>query len=206
VTESQRERLLRAMVREVAERGYEQVSVSDIVERAGVSRGAFYDEFAGKDHALFEAYDALLETLIRRVQGSFSAGDPWPMKVRLALKVLLRELAANPEIARLATVEIPSAGPAAHERYRQGIERFLPFFRQGREYAGREELPPDAELMAVGGAEAIVFDEVVAGRITRLPQLLPDILFTLLVPYLGPEEAVEQMRRAQAEVGVDPQP
>jgi hypothetical protein len=53
--------------------------------------------------------------------------------------------------------------------------------------------------MAVGGAEAIVFDEVVAGRVSGLPALLPDILFTLLVPYLGPEEAVEQMRRAQAE-------
>jgi AcrR family transcriptional regulator len=200
MAESQRERLLRAMLREVGERGYEQVSVADIVNRAGVSRGSFYEEFAGKDEALFEAYDALLDVLIRRVEGSFSAGDPWPTKVRLALRVLLGELAANPEIARIATVEIPSAGPAAHQRYREGIERFLPFFRQGREYSGRdEELPPDAELMAVGGAEAIVFDEVVTGRVSGLPRLLPDILFTLLVPYLGPEEAAKQMRRAQAE-------
>lgn len=201
VAESQRERLLRAMLREVGERGYEHVSVSDVVERAGVSRGAFYEEFEGKDDALFAAYDALLDVLIERVRGSFSEGDPWPTKVRLALRVLLRELAANPEIARLAAVEIPSAGPAAHEHYREGIERFLPFFRQGREYSERgDELPPDAELMAVGGAEAIVFDEVVAGRVSGLPKLLPDILFTLLVPYLGPEDAVEQMRRAQAEV------
>lgn len=188
------------MVREVAARGYEKVSVADIVQRAGVSRGAFYEEFAGKDEAVYEAYDAMLDVLIARVQGSFSEGDPWPMKVRLALKVLLGELAANPEIARLATVEIPSAGPAAYERYRQGIERFLPFFRQGRAYSGRDdELPPDAELMAVGGAEAIIFDEVVAGRVSRLPALLPDILFTLLVPYLGPEGAIEQMHKAQAD-------
>jgi AcrR family transcriptional regulator len=200
VAESQRERLLRAMLGAVAERGYERISVSDVVERAGVSRGAFYEEFEGKDEALFAAYDAMLDVLIERVRGSFSAGDPWPTKVRLALRVFLRELAANPEIARMAAVEIPSAGPAAHQRYREGIERFLPFFRQGREYSERgDELPPDAELMAVGGAEAIVFDEVVAGRVSRLPTLLPDILFTLLVPYLGPEEAVAQMRRAQAE-------
>jgi AcrR family transcriptional regulator len=200
VAESQRDRLLRAMVREVAERGYDGVSVSHVVNRAGVSRGAFYEEFAGKDEALFEAYDTMLDGLIERVQSSFSAGDAWPTKVRLALRVLLEELASNPEIARMATVEIPSAGPVAHQRYREGIERFLPFFRKGREYSGRgDELPEDAELMAVGGAEAIVFDEVVGGRVSRLPALLPDILFTLLVPYLGPEEAVEQMRRAQAE-------
>jgi AcrR family transcriptional regulator len=197
VAESQRDRLLRAMVREVAERGYDGVSVAHVVNRAGVSRGAFYEEFAGKDEALFEAYDSMLDGLIERVQASFSEGDPWPTKVRLGLRVLLEELAANPEIARMGTVEIPSAGPAAHGRYREGIERFLPFVRKGREYSGRDdELPQDAELMAVGGAEAIVFDEVVAGRVAELPALLPDILFTLLVPYLGPEQAVEEMRKA----------
>jgi AcrR family transcriptional regulator len=201
VAESPRDRLLRAMVREVTERGYESVSVSHVVERAGVSRGAFYDQFAGKEDALFQAYDAMLDVLIERVRGSFSEGDAWPTKVRLALRVVLRELAANPEIARLATVEIPSAGPEAHRRYREGIERFMPFFREGREYTGLDdELPPAAELMAVGGAEAIVFDEVAAGRVGRLPALLPDILFAVLVPYLGPEEAGEQARRARAEV------
>jgi AcrR family transcriptional regulator len=204
VAESQRERLLRAMVREVAERGYDQVSVSRVVERAGVSRGAFYEEFAGKDECLFEAYDAMLDVLISRVRTAFTEADPWPTKVRLALGVLLEELAADPGLARMATVEIPSAGPTAHQRYREGIQRFLPFFRQGRDYSGRdEELPKDAELMAVGGAEAIIFDEVVAGRVTRLPALLPDILFTLLVPYLGPEEAVAEMRRAQDESSAD---
>jgi AcrR family transcriptional regulator len=200
VAESQRERLLRAMVREIAEHGYDEVSVAQVVARAGTSRGTFYEEFASKDEALLAAYDSMLDVLIERVRSSFSVGDPWPMKVRLALGVLLRELASNPEIARLATVDIPAAGPIAHERYRQGIERFLPLFRQGREYSGRDdELPEDAELMAVGGAEAIVFDEVTGGRVESLPSLLPDILFTLLVPYLGPEEAVEQMRRARAE-------
>ena len=52
--------------------------------------------------------------------------------------------------------------------------------------------------MAVGGAEAIIFDEVIAGRTQRLPALLPEILFALLVPYLGPEPAIEEMRRATA--------
>lgn len=197
VAESHRERLIRAMVRQVAEHGYDQVSVADVVEEAGVSRTAFYEEFAGKDDCLFAAYDALVDDLLERIRDSFAPDDPWPVKVRVALKALLNDLAAHPELARMATVDLPSAGPDAHERYRGAIERFLPFFRQGRVYANPStEFPPDVELMAVGGAEAIVFDEVVAGRATKLPTLLPDILFALLVPYLGPEKAVTEMLRA----------
>ena len=43
--------------------------------------------------------------------------------------------------------------------------------------------------MAVGGAEAVIFEEVLSGRTEELPTLLPDILFTVLVPYIGPEAA-----------------
>jgi AcrR family transcriptional regulator len=200
VAESHRERLVRAMVRQVAERGYHQVSVADVVEDAGVSRSAFYEEFAGKEECLFAAYDAMVNDLLERIRSSFAPDDPWPVKVRVALAALLNDLAAHPELARMATVDLPAAGPDAHRRYREAIERFLPFFRQGRAYADPStELPAEIELMAVGGAEAIVFDEVVAGRAGRLPGLLPEILFALLVPYLGPEKAIREMRRASVE-------
>jgi len=200
VAQSQRERLLLAMIEEVAEHGYATVSIAKVVARANVSRQTFYEEFAGKEEALFEACDAMLDRLVELAGSAYSNGDPWPIKVRLALRALLEELAANPEGARLITLELPAAGPSAHERYRQSTARFIPCFHTGREYGGRDgDLPRDTELMAVGGAEAIIFDEVAAGRVSRLPTLLPEILFTVLVPYLGPEQAVEQMRRAQVE-------
>jgi AcrR family transcriptional regulator len=185
------------MLRAVAERGYDDVSVADIVERAGISRTAFYDEFASKDECLFAAYERLLDRLVERLAGSYGTEDPWPIKVRLALEALLENLASEPELARMAAVDLPSAGPAAHGRYRDAVDRFLPFLREGRRYAERpKDLPGELDLMALGGAEAIIFDEIVAGRTSTLPALLPDILFAVLVPYLGPEEAVEEMRRA----------
>jgi hypothetical protein len=47
--------------------------------------------------------------------------------------------------------------------------------------------------MAIGGAEAIVCDEVMADRTEDLPTLLPDILFAVLVPYVGPEAAAAEV-------------
>jgi AcrR family transcriptional regulator len=197
VVEAQRERLLAAMVRAVAERGYDNVSIADVVEAAGVSRSAFYEEFASKDECMFAAYDAMVDELLRRISTAYSPDDPWPTQVRLGLAGLLEQFATEPELARMAAVDIPAVGPGAHQRYRDAVERFLPFFRKGREYSPHgEELPSEVELMAVGGAEAIIFDEVIAGRTERLPALLPEILFALLVPYLGPEGAIEEMRRA----------
>jgi hypothetical protein len=56
-------------------------------------------------------------------------------------------------------------------------------------------------LLALGAAEAIVLEEVEAGRTEGLPALAPAILFSRLVPFLGPEEAAAEMRRAEREGG-----
>ena len=71
VRASQRERLVRAMLETVAERGYEATTVPDVVARARVSRNAFYEFFDDKidcfiaacDDAAAEMLDQLRECL-----------------------------------------------------------------------------------------------------------------------------------------------
>jgi AcrR family transcriptional regulator len=193
---SPRERLLWSMVREMAEKGYDALTLADVVGRAGVSKSTFYEEFASKDECLFCAYDRVIDELVHYVEEAYRGERPWPERIRDALDALLQALAAEPEVAQMAAVAFPAAGPEAHQRYREALERFLPFFREGRSFSPRsEELPADVDLMAVGGAEVIIFDEVVEGRVSRLPDLLPEILFAVLVPYIGPDEAAAQMHR-----------
>ena len=98
----------------------------------------------------------------------------------------------------MTTVDVTAARPEARRRYRHALERFVPFFVEGREYVEDDiHLPPELERMAVGGAEAIIFDEVIAGRAKELPAMLPDLLFTVLVPYIGPEAAAAEVRRSE---------
>jgi AcrR family transcriptional regulator len=194
---SQEERILWSMVRAIAEKGYEAVTIADVVERASVSRSKFYELFDNKEECLFAAYERINEILVALVSKAFEGEAPWPTKVRRSLEAVLQAYAIEPEIARMATVEVPAAGPEAQRRYREAAMRFLPFFAEGRKYAkGGADLPADLELMSLGGAEAIVFDEVVAGRGATLPSMLPEILFAILVPYVGPEAAAAEMRRA----------
>ena len=57
VEASQRGRLLDAMARVVAEKGYGAASVADVIARAGVSRQTFYVHFRDKLDCFLAAYD-----------------------------------------------------------------------------------------------------------------------------------------------------
>ncbi|MGN6557065.1 MAG: hypothetical protein ACTHLH_03535, partial [Solirubrobacterales bacterium] len=79
------------------------------------------------------------------------------------------------------------------------LQRFVPFMQEGRGYSEMdEELPSEVELLAVGAAESIIFGEVEAGRAERLPAMMPEILFSVLVPFIGPGRAADAMRSASA--------
>lgn len=199
---SQRERLLEAMVRVAAAKGYEATTVNDVVEYAGVSREAFDEEFEDKNACFLEAYDAVFDVLIAHVTSAFAAaeGEPWPEKVAAVLRALVDLLSTEADIARMAMVEVTAAGDDARERYRGALARFTPFLEEGRTYSGQgDELPPDTARFAIGGATSMIFDEIRAGRGPELKRLLPDLVFAVLMPYLGPEAAEDEMRRVTRE-------
>ena len=71
-----------------------------------------------------------------------------------------------------------------------------PFFDEGRDFApGGRGLPANTSRMAVGAVTGLVADEIEAGRADQLPDLLPEILFASLVPYVGPEAAAKEAER-----------
>jgi AcrR family transcriptional regulator len=194
-----RERLLEAMLSELDERGYDAMSVAGALHGAGVSRADFEAEFADKDACLFAAYEQLTERLARRTTAGCAGGE-WPARVRGGLEALLDELAAAPAMARVTIRTFPAISPKARSRYQGFVESFTPLLLEGRKFAKEgAELPREVEMLAIGAAEAIVFEEIEAGRAERLSSLLPEILFSVLVPFIGPEAASAEMQRAQRE-------
>ncbi len=199
---SQRERLLEATVRVAAAKGYEAATVTDVVEYAGVPRATFDEMFADKEACFLEAYDAVFDVLVAHVAAAFEAasGEPWPEQIAAGLGALVDLLSVEADIARMAMVEVTAAGDDARGRYRAALARFTPFLEQGRTYSGQgDELPADTARFAVGGATSMIFDEVRAGRGPELKRILPDLVFAVLMPYLGPEAAEDEMRRVTRE-------
>lgn len=196
---AQREKLFWAMMAELAAKGYREASVDGPIAIADLSASEFEAEFRDKDTCLFAAYDYFTGLLVERTAASCNGSSDWPERVRVGLTTLLESIAAEPDMALAMTRSFPGIRPATYERYVELLERFLPYMREGREYSGvDEELPSEVELLAVGAAEAIIFAEVDAGRAERLPKMMPEILFSVLVPFMGPDRAADEMKSASA--------
>lgn len=198
--------MLEAMLRVAAEKGYEATLVADVARAAGVTEAVFFETFGDKEGCFLESYDAMIDLLVSRVSSAFvgTVDCPWPERVGTGLRALVELLSSEPEIARMAMVEVAAIGEDARERYRAALERFVPFLDEGRAYSGQgDALPADTARLAIGGATSMIFEEVRAGRGAELERVLPDLLFTVLMPYLGPEVAEEEMRRVAGERGRD---
>jgi AcrR family transcriptional regulator len=194
--------MLEAMVRVAAAKGYEATTIDDVVEAAGVSRETFDSTFVGKEGCFLEAYDAVIDVLVAHVTSAFEStvGQPWPDRIAAGLRALVDLLASEHDIARMAMVEVTAVGEDARIRYRAALGRFTYFLEEGRTVSAQgEELPADTARFAIGGATSMIFDEIRAGRGPDLRRILPDLLFAVLMPYIGPEAAEDEMRRVARE-------
>ncbi|MEV0504412.1 helix-turn-helix domain-containing protein, partial [Streptomyces spectabilis] len=70
------QRLLAAATRLFADRGYDRTSVQEIVEAAGVTKGALYHYFGSKDDLLHEVYARMLRVQQERLDAFADADAP----------------------------------------------------------------------------------------------------------------------------------
>jgi len=166
------------------------------VEQAGRESGQELVE----GEILCGAYERLTTGLLEKTAARCDRGAEWPERIRGGLEGLLGELAAEPEVARAVMRSLPAVGPAGYRCYMGFLEAFVPFLAAGRDFSeAQQELPAEVEMLAIGAAETIVVGEIEAGRTRQLPSLLPAILFSVLMPFLGPEKATALMRDAGRE-------
>jgi AcrR family transcriptional regulator len=189
VERSQRERLLAAVVKVTAANGYESTTVGDILGEAGVGRESFYELFDDKLDCMLSAHKLLIDDLERQVRDTYLGADPWTERMRRALAVTLDWFAADPEAARFTLVELSTVGPAFRPIFQAEFARAITLLEEGMDDDTPEPQLAQANSLAVGTILARIYEEIVLDRATRLPSLLPDLTFELLVPFVGEEQA-----------------
>ena len=197
MTESQRGRILQAMIEVVAERGYPETRVVDVISLAGVSRKTFYELFDSKEDCFLAAYDILLGNLFGDTAKGFESkpGASWSERTAAGLSALLEHLAAHPDEARFAIVEVLAAGPKALARRDAALRQFTGFLDAGRAETS-VELPGITSLSVAGGVNELLYSEILHGATARLPSRLPDLMFWITLPFLGSEGAAAERERS----------
>ncbi len=198
VTDSQRVRILAAMIEVVAARGYADTRVVDVIGTAGVSRKTFYELFDSKEDCFLAAYDILLGRVLGEAEARFAGhrDAPWPERIEAALRAVLTHLAAHPGEARFALVEVLAAGPQALDRRDAALRRFTGFIETGRSES-TVDLPGSTAQTIAGGVNELLYSDVLHGAAGELPARLPELVFLIVLPFLGAARAAQERDRAR---------
>lgn len=182
-TLSQRERIVRAAARVVVEGGYDSLSIPAISSAAGVSNQTFYEHFQSKRDALIAAFKAMAREALQSASSAFAAEHGRPEAVGAGIRALLDYLARHEPFARLAFIELPTAGPVALDEADEVLDRFITFLQPGLLPPQFEGSPGTATLHAVAtGIWASIQHEIVHGRRESLPERAADITWLALAP------------------------
>jgi AcrR family transcriptional regulator len=199
VAASQHTRLLEAVGRAVAVKGYAGATIDDIVRRAGVSKKTFYEHFRDKEDCFIAAYEAASDELFLRVRAAQRGPDDWTERIRAGIRAYLRWLAGDPALARVFLIEVAAAGPRAAERRERLRDRYAALMRELQDDA-RDETPSIPRLPAeIFHALVAAVDDVVSRRIREagaqnLPALEPVLLYLEVALLAGPETAAASAR------------
>lgn len=190
------EALLDATEALLGERRFEEITVAEIILKAGSSTGSFYARFPGKDAllpALYARYHAQLPGRLAQVREGL---DFQRMTLAEACRRVVREFAAafeaRPNLMRAIVIyartrpeEIrPLLGERA-ELHRQLVELFRPFHAEIRQADPEAAIRAGLFLVGTTVREAVLFPDapfaaVTGQKLDRLEGMLGDVLHAYL--------------------------
>nr|WP_275585425.1 TetR/AcrR family transcriptional regulator [Blastococcus saxobsidens] len=162
----------------MAEKGYQATTIADIARAGRVSKTVVYTHFRDKEHCLLELYsranDKVLATVRTAQEEARAAGLPWRERLHAGIAAYMGTLAAGPDVAWAALVEVQAAGRSALALRREVFDRYVDLIcsvaAELAEQHPAEVRPVDRPLVlaAVGGINELMLARVERGEAVRL--------------------------------------
>jgi len=177
VERNQRTRLYGAMIESVSQRGYHDTTVAHVIGLAGVSRRAFYEQFANKEQCFLETYDVVMAEARKRMLAAWARERGWVNRLHAACQALLDEVAASPKGPRLVLVDALGIPGKARERMQLGGLAFERLVASAFATAPEEmEFPKLTSRAVVGGVRHVLFMHMLEQRERDLHMLSGEVL------------------------------
>ena len=181
------ERAIRAFAVLVAERGYNETTVDDVVKRASMSARTFYANFSGKEDLMAAAIDSGCAQAVAAVMPAFSRHGDWPDAVRAGYGALFDFFASRPALGRLLVVDANTAGDAAIERRSRGLAPLAALLEiNTSEWV---HMAPVIYDLLAGGVQTLLYETVSKSGTSALPALAPICTYLTVAPFIGAEAA-----------------
>ncbi len=177
VARHQRARLFGAMIEAVHRQGYKTTTVAHVIALAGVSRRAFYEQFANKEDCFLGTYDIAVARAKRRMVDGWMNERGWANRVHRACQALVEDVSRNVKSSRLVLIEGLGLGARSRERLMRSAVAFERVLAEGfRAAPDGVQLPPLGPKAIVGGGRYLMFDRLLNDRVEELPGLTDELL------------------------------
>lgn len=156
-----RRRLLDALAESIAENGYRDTTVADIVRRARTSRRTFYEHFADKEACFLALLSDANQRLIREVTAAVDPKAPWDLQIRQAITAYITMVGSEPALVLSWIRDLPSLGARARTLQRDMLEGFVNLVQalSGTEElraAGIPPVPRPVAIIMLGGLRELI--------------------------------------------------
>jgi AcrR family transcriptional regulator len=183
VERHQRERILNAVARGMARRGYAALTVGSIIAEARVSRTTFYEQFENKQEAVLGAHQEIFRRFLTQIEVVCANEEEWPMKLRRGLEAAVDFAVAEPAMALLLSSQAEVADRAVGKTMLATRRRLVELLRNGREQPGAPPLPEITEEALVGAISTVLTRAVVDGDLDDAQELSAQLVTFALVFY-----------------------
>lgn len=195
----QRAKLCDVTTRLAGELGYEGAKIYVAAREAKLGLGTYYKLYGSVEACLVEAFEKCSAVLLRRVEEVLAdEAEPEDM-ADVALRRAIETLQADANVARLLLGGIRAGGDPGREAQQKRLDELAALLanRCGGGGAAKDGWMAQAIVGALGALLAI---RVGPGESGDLERALPELIYVVLMPYLGVRRAVAARRRAEEEL------
>jgi AcrR family transcriptional regulator len=146
-----RRRLLDGLAESIAERGYRETTIADIVRHARTSKRTFYQEFNEKEECFIELLRTANEETIAQIKAAVDPEAFWQDQIRQAIEAYVDAIRSRPAVTLSWIRELPGLGAAVRSVQRHGITQFTELLVDISSNPGfqRAKIPPASRQIAV---------------------------------------------------------
>lgn len=194
-TEAERAQIIEGFIAVVAERGFRETEMDAVLDSAGVGEAAFERHFEDLDACFHASWEYVSDRYMPNALAAYERASGWREQIRAVGRAIVEYLVERPDHGWILFVEGPAPdkpGGATDPN----VEVFIELLDRGRlEMEDPDSLTRATAEGIAGAVNERLADSLKRGAAEEIPRLMPELMYLVVLPYLGPEDAAEELHR-----------
>lgn len=194
-----RQRIADGLLELCFERGYREVTLAELLERAEVDRSEFEGFYDDLEDCFCSIYEGLQGEMMARVTAAVEGAPSWRDGLRAVAYAIVGYLEEDECRAHLMAIEVMRAGERAGLLLAEAFEQIFDILDRGRWERAHAGAISRATAEAIGGT---IFTQMYAafedGSVEAVRAKVPEMMYVAVLPYMGEQAAEEELHRDPA--------